>query len=218
MPQVKAIGSDAVALVKDDVVFDEVSIFFIIAHGIKVDGKFVSNFSIHFPWGFDNFGWYDKETGFPLQEIYRNFRQGRRQGLTQNVSLKSELAPTQSPLDISLSGFLPTETSVRDSLNEPLLTRTTCEVPNINLTPRDLTPEFCEKMLLKYYLDGGSEDVGIVCLKKDAKLDDVLRLLGAALKMDKYSDVLAICLCCSVVSGDEGNAHNRAAGYVQVLG
>jgi len=217
MPQVKAIGSHAVALVKDDVVFEDVSIFFIIAHGIKVEGKFISNFSIYFPWGVDNFGWYDTDNGFPLQEIYRNLRQGRPQGLTPNLSLKSELAPTQSPLDILLSGILPTKTSVRASWEEPLLTRTICEVPNINLTPKDLTPIFCEKMLLKYYLDGGTEDVGIVCLKKDEKLDDVLRLLGVALKMDKYSDVLAICLCCSVASGDEGNAHNRADGYVQVL-
>ncbi|MDU9394063.1 hypothetical protein ACIP1T_21115 [Pseudomonas japonica] len=197
-----SIGGKVVVLIKDTLDLADISTFFIIGHGTKVAGKFVVNMEVNFPWGIDNYGWYEWDTGFPLKSIYTHYRQGIPIGLTQSTHYEIKRKPRHG--------------AMADSLTTPLLSKSVNEIPNIDLTVDDLTVDFCEEMLNTFYTEGGAEDdVGVVCLQGAAKLADVFRYLSLAMK-GSYADLLVFCLCCSVKKGEEHEADNRAAGYVKL--
>ncbi|MFC3943299.1 hypothetical protein CCU68_25360 [Pseudomonas gingeri NCPPB 3146 = LMG 5327] len=203
MPQRISIDKNVMALIMDGVDFDTVSIFYIVGHGTKIDKRFIADMSVYFPWGIDNYGWYESDTGFPLLEIYNCYRRRGQMGRTPSTSYDIQKVATPS----------------KGASNEtPLLSTRKSVIPDISLTPKDLNVAFCERMLAKYYLDGGGlDDVGIVCLTGDKKLSEVLSSLNKAPHGGQYSDLLVICLCCSVARGDEHNADSRAQGYSQLL-
>lgn len=190
-------------MLKDDVDLKNVSLFFLIAHGTMTEKRTYTNLELYFPWGLTNFGWYTSGEGFPLYEIYRNYRMGYSQGITKSTLIVNYSVPSLS--------------SLGNNLSQPLLSQTPSCVPEITLTPKDLDIKLCEKMLKEYYKKSDiTEDPGILCIDKDTTLSIVLASLSLKLKEIKsFTDPVIICLCCSVKKGDEQSAMYRSEGYVQ---
>jgi len=199
VPKRLFIGGNVVVLIKDELDLDDVSTFFIVGHGTKVSETFTVGMEVWFPWGIDNYGWYQRQSGFDLLDIYTHYRQRRPMELT------STLYPAKT---VRSPGAL------ADCLTTPLLTRRVNEVPNIDLTPEDLDIDFCEQMLATYAIDGGKENIGILCLTGAEKLSSIFQYLTGVTR-NNDGNLLAICVCCSVKKGQEHAADNRAAGYVE---
>jgi len=205
MTTTTALGKTVYLLTADKVTIDDVGTYFVIAHGVQQKSLItVSGFELYFPWGINNFGWYESDTGFPLADIYRNYRLGRSQGLPASTRFAADTQPTPS--------------SLAEGLTTPLLAKQINRVPEIALDPQDLNLEFCERMLTTYYTASPyAEAIGILCLSGKSTLGEVMTFFSLALKKsDNVSDVLVISLCCSVKRGEEASAMARAAGYVQI--
>lgn len=209
----------------DNLETDKISTFFVIAHGEQAKDTFLSDFQLYFPWGINEFGWYNRTEGFDIYNIYRNYRTGTVEGLT--TPSQFSVTTTSNPGALS------------DTLSSPFQSRSQSTIPNIDLTANDLNVDFCEKMLTKYNTNTASDmypnDIGILCVKKTSTLKKVLSALKIKLSGEKQdllskakrffsssksknnSDVLVICLCCSVVAGGDGDAMNRAEGYKMMV-